>query len=146
MFLSDLQRNVVNLRNNYQNIILNIVMEFETEIVDLNREQLLQGKTNQNKNITPKYQSDIYAKAKVSMGSKAPFRTPNLYLFGDWQSGLHFVRKNDYIQIESSDEKDVSLRNKYANILGLTSENWKYIIQEMTPKIVNRIENELTAS
>lgn len=93
-----------------------------SKIVMLNRRQLEVGKNTEGDSIGA-YRSKSYAQFKKSIGSKAPFRVPDLKLTGEFQKGFFLtVEDNDYY-IESTDEKAGMLADKYAKIFGLTKES-----------------------
>jgi hypothetical protein len=67
-----------------------VVNANEQAVLEINRTQLEYGFDSDGNPIVPKYSSLKYAHLKVSWGTRAPFRTPDLLLTGRFYHSLKF--------------------------------------------------------
>jgi len=103
LFVSDLNKNMALA-----------VEQNEKPLVQLNRDQMQIGVNAEGKTIGA-YRSVSYAKFKKEMGSKAPYRVPDLLLTGAFQRDMILeVDEKDYF-ITSTDDKTDSLIEKYSD-------------------------------
>lgn len=116
-------------------------MQNDNYIVDLNTNQLSEGKTSKGNPITPEYFLPFYAKYKKSIGAKPPLGTPNLYLEGDFYRGFYVRKVNDWLEVHSTDWKEGLLTKKYADIMGLS--NMKEFKPYLLPDLQKNIRYEL---
>jgi len=109
----------------------------EAEMADLNVEQMNEGILSTGKKITPKY-SDNYAKMKG-------FKTFNLKLEGDFQSGVFVETKQDYFKFDSIDGKTSDLEWKYSNeIFGIAPKNEQKQADFIDPYLLELIDKKLS--
>lgn len=94
----------------------------EDKILDLNREQMETGKNTEGQTIGA-YRSKSYANFKKAIGSRAPFRVPDLKLTGEFHERMILEVDDNQYFIYSTDEKAGMLAEKYAKIFGLTKES-----------------------
>lgn len=142
----DLQRNCQYVVDNLNKIVIDSAMQLDTVIADLNTKQLEQGKRADGKNITPKYQSNVYASYKKSIGAKPAKGTPDLKLTGDFHAGIYAFKKGDMIHIDSTDEKSPELQRKYDKIFGLNKESINELKPDLTFELQKKLTDELTKS
>lgn len=146
MNFSTLQRNVERVVDNFTNLVLDSAMAHSEAIADLNVKQLEEGKRIDGNSIVPEYQSDLYAKAKKSIGAKPPIYTPDLKLTGSFHSGIYAEKKADYIYTWSTDEKTDKLNSKYKKIFGLTFDSKLYFKPILLEELLKRTRDELHKS
>ena len=97
----------------------------EKAMVDINRKQMQAGKNYEGQTIGY-YRSLSYANLKKSMGSKAPFRVPDLLLTGSFQDEMFMEVEDDQYFIYSNDDKAQMLKDRYkdnGNIFCINEEN-----------------------
>lgn len=124
MNVFELKKRVGVLINEYPALILDSVMDNSNMVSDLNVKQLEQGKTNEGKSITPKYQSKIYENYKKAIGAKPPKGTPDLKVEGDFHHGIYTEKKGkEYVYTYSTDKKADKLNSKYPHIFGLNKQS-----------------------
>lgn len=119
--------------------ILQLLKEIVVKDLELiaiaNREQLLEGKTAENKPIQPEYASTIYAAQKQN-NPKRSFLTPNLKDTGKFHESVYAKIEGNIVKIGATDGKTKELQIKYGNeILGLTDENKNDLIREWKIKL-----------
>ena len=144
MDLAQLHRNLTDVIDNIDMIVLEAAMESKETIADLNTSQLEKGLTSENEEIEP-YYSPSYGAMKKAMGKRSPGMVPDLKLTGDFYSGFNAKLEKDWIEIHSTDYKETKLRKKYSDdIFGLTEENLgelgKYMIDDLTKKIRDELQ------
>lgn len=109
----------------------NVEKEAETVILNngdlavrLNQNQMVDGETSLDKEITPSYFSSSYAAFKSKLNSRAGFGTPDLRVTGAFQHGMRMIKKSKKYFITSSDGKTPELTKKYTiNVFGLNKTN-----------------------
>lgn len=118
------------------------VVEYKDEIVQLNREQLMDGVNKNNVKITPEYTSESYAKSKNKRNPSAGYLTPDLYNKGSFHEGivLDVLDKTKY-SIHSIDSKNKMLEDKYKDIFGLNSQSKAEIKNEFQVSFIKRIKD-----
>ena len=101
--------------------ILSMVQQAENYayLVDLNTQQLMQGKDIHGALLTPPYASKAYADFKLMMN---PLGVVDLFLTGDFQNSI-FVQADKFpLMFDATDEKKNELVDKYGDILGLSEQ------------------------
>lgn len=109
--------------------------ETKENILESQKEQLLEGKTSEGTDITPSYLDDPYFKSRASAqrysdwkdeitpNSKRSKGTPNLYINGHYHSRLEIEIGDDDITTSNSADFDPDVERKYGNkLLGLEAE------------------------
>jgi hypothetical protein len=146
MNFSELYKNFVRVASELPAIVLESAMEVKETIADLQVSQLVEGKTEKNTSIQPKYQSKVYAQMKKAIGAKPRLGTPDLKVTGDFHSGIYAKVEKDYIVTDSTDSKTGKLTDKYPDIWGLTKRNQAELNKEIKPVLQKRLRNEITRS
>jgi hypothetical protein len=128
---------------NIQDIFLSESDKLSENMLNANRQQLLEGKNINSENITPSYLEDKYFKTRKSANKYAKwkrkitpnklrsFETPNLFITGKFHRSIQLVRKEKIFYIFSNDSNSNSILSKFKSILGLTLENKKKIGNEI---------------
>lgn len=95
----------------------------EKPLVQINRDQMQIGKNAEGQTIGA-YSSTWYAKFKKEMGSKAPYRVPDLLLTGAFQGEMILETEDTSFEIFSTDEKTEKLIGYYGKVIfGIAPEN-----------------------
>lgn len=140
-----LLNNVKQLQKDIPGIVVETMMEFKEEIIDLNTSQLEKGKLSTGENISPDYKLSEYARFKKSRGSIAPLGVPDLKLEGDFYEGFNIDKVSGGILIDSDDSKASKLEDKYSsNIYGLTDQNKEEVKEMILPTFRKKTLNGLT--
>jgi len=139
-----LLKNVETVQKALPSIVLDIADQNSHELIDLNVEQLSKGLTNKGELIKPGYVLDSYAQYKRSIGSKAPFGTPDLILEGDFTGSFFTTKKSDGILIDSSDIKTGALTGKYKGAFGLNPASESEFNKTLIPETLKIITNGIT--
>jgi 3-methyladenine DNA glycosylase AlkD len=112
----------------------------EKKILDINREQLIEGKFSNDKPIRPKYASKKYAAKKQSMNSRPKYGTPDLKLTGDFHKSLYL----DGITVKSNDKKAKQLEHKYnsyiSSMYGINTKFVKEIRKLTLPEVQKKFK------
>lgn len=111
----------------------------ESKIVELNREQLSEGKDSKGYDITPKYTAFTVMK-KMEKGQ--PFDKVTLKDTGSFQAKIELNRKGNTFDMQSSDSKAPDLRLKYGvDIEGLSISGKKETWVICKPDVVGDIKD-----
>lgn len=117
--------------------LLKVVVKNQNFLVNLNREQLLNG-INAKGGSLGRYQSKSYAKFKRTLNPKG---VVDLKLTGRFQSAM-FVKNSRWpLLIDSHDVKTPKLVAKYKNIFGVTPQNEKRFFKKITSDIRTYYKN-----
>jgi hypothetical protein len=117
--------------------------DHQDRYVELNKEQLLEGKLSTGMDITPSYLSDPYFKTpaaaqkysdwkdKITPNPKRGKGVPNLFIIGSFHNSISMEIKKDSYEI-LSDYKDAGdIMSKFTeNIFGLDEEKAEQLIEE----------------
>lgn len=117
------------------------VMENERKIVAMNQEQMRLGKKADGSKIGF-LASITYARQKIDRGGRAPFRIPDLFNTGEFQSKMTLSTNGaTYYEIGSTDDKAFDLESKYgSDIFGLMP-TWHEEARQLTGNSLARIYN-----
>lgn len=116
----------------------------KTAIVDLNLDQLDEGQTATLEKLRPKYRNVSYALQKQTLNPKPGYGNPDLKVTGDFYEGFKAELRGHILEIYSTDYKAPKLEQKYANIYGLTPDNFTELIdQVILPELQKGVLNEL---
>lgn len=127
----------------------NIVQEHSNVLVDMNTDQLKQGRDSTGAHISPQYYSDDYAEMKNRMNPRPGFGVPDLFFEGDFQEGFFVEKTESGWEIDSRDEKRDRLASKYGkDIFGNTRTdeeefNREYILPELAEWILKTLSEKL---
>lgn len=113
-------------QNSQSVIVLDSIKQNEAEVIDLNIEQLENGKDGLGQNITPNY-SPVTIEIKRLKGQATNHVT--LRDEGDFREGFFVVYGQDYFGLGSDDSKTEKLERKYGkDIFGLDSQSLQEVI------------------
>lgn len=123
-------------------LVLQAIQLNEKAMVQINREQMEVGKNAEGQSIGY-YRSLSYANFKKNIGSRSPFRIPDLKLTGDFHKGMAMdVEDNKYF-IYSTDDKAPDLTDRYGPIWGIAPENQDRA-KEINTRTLGRLFKEAT--
>jgi hypothetical protein len=157
MTIGTLQSNVQNIVDNLDSIVLGLTMEANPSVVDLNREQMMEGQTNKGEDITPKYADNPYFKSKesaqrysdwkddITPNSKRKKGVPNLFINGKFHNSLEAVLNKDFINVKT-DSFGEDIIQVHRNVLGLNEESLKIIREDIKPKLQKKLKDEIQRS
>jgi len=106
-------------RLNLEQVTEEAIQETAEDYLELNREQLYQGKTSMGQELLPTYRSEVYAQMKNDMNPAPGLGIPDLKLTGAFYQGLSLEIQAGQIQEESDVEYAGKLFEKYDDIVGL---------------------------
>lgn len=133
------------IRDNEERIVKELLQSKNEEIVDLQKDQLLRGKTNMEENVAPRYANPRYAARKQAMNGKPPAGVPDLKLTGRYHRGFRAVINNDTIDMQNRDNKDARLSAKYAHIKGLSNKSVGKLRDIVRPELKRIVIKRLVA-
>lgn len=114
------------------------------EFLDLNVEQLNEGKRSDGTDILPSY-TDFTVKIKKEKGQ--PFDRVTLKDTGQFQSMITGKVAGNKVIIDSSDPKTSALEKKYATskgkLFGLSQEKKKTYIKDLRPAFIRNVKSKL---
>jgi hypothetical protein len=123
---------------------ISIVSERKEDIIDKNREQLMDGFDKEKKRLK-KYASAAYAAKKNKRNPSPGYLNPDLYDKGGFQNSMKLnIQSTNIYEITSTDSKTPDLKEKYgATIFGLTTDNKEDVKYEIiNPGLVAYIKKE----
>jgi hypothetical protein len=123
---------------------ISIVSERKEDIIDKNREQLMDGFDKEKKRLK-KYASPAYAAKKNKRNPSPGYGNPDLYDKGGFQNSMKLnIQSTNMYEITSTDSKTPDLKKKYgATIFGLTTDNKEDVKYEIiNPGLVTYIKKE----
>lgn len=137
-------------------IIYQVIAESDQDLVDLNREQLYDGKTNQDTDIRPLYIEDPYFegdvkraqaysdwKDKITPNPRRSPGVPNLYINGFFHSSIQVTVLPDTVVFKSSWSEGDDIEKKFKNIYGLGGEYKIIFLRDyLSPVLKERMELE----
>lgn len=154
--ISEVKNRFLALQGKEIGFVVESLQEEKPHILDLNREQLYDGKTSLGQDLHPTYYEDTYFKTleaavgysnwkdKITPNSRRTKGVPNLFINGFFYksidvkidlTGLHFASTFD-------DENDI--KNKYGvNIYGLHKENKADVMEVVKPSSISKIRKFL---
>ena len=144
-----IRANISNIETNLGNMLVQAMVENESQIVDLNISQIEQG-VGADGAILGEYASAEYADLKQSMGSQAPPGVVDLKLTGDFLEAFYaepYVGSDidsSGLFIDSRDEKTEMLESKYTQIFGIAPDNVDQVQDLILESLTNKIQNEIT--
>lgn len=110
-------------------------------MLDLNRDQMMQGKRSDGSDITPEY---TYFTRLRKMEQGANPDVVSLYDTGDFQRDMYLDVGSDTLEIDSIDKKSDDLKAKYGEkIFGLGNNSREQYIEDVFPEFKNKVETAL---
>ena len=129
-----------------QTIGVNIVVDNKIELLDLNKDQLLNDGMNKNMVKLRSYRSASYARRKNQRNPSPGLGTPDLYNTGAFQDGFTLkINSKSSFDIFSTNSKNSELTKKYGkDIFGLTETSKETFGREvMQPELVREVKKIL---
>jgi hypothetical protein len=108
----------------------------ESEVLDVNREQLYEKGTDKFGSKLPDYKSKPYAKKKLGMRGKS---IVDLYLTGDMQRDMEIEVKGDTYEVTSTAEYTPYVLNRRPNSFGFTQDGKQVVWHIVRPDFVKRL-------
>lgn len=127
-------------------IAIGIVADTKPDLIDKNREQLMDEGTDRRNKKLQRYRSNSYAARKNKMNPFPGFGNPDLYRTGAFQRAFQFkLLSKDTFEIYSTDSKAKDLEKKYGtDIFGLTDQSKsEYNKTIMQPQMVQEVKKIL---
>jgi len=114
-------------------------------LLDMNRGQLMFGKTRMDEEVYPDYRSNAYAEWKNSKNSHPGFGTPDLYVTGAFQKAFTLSIEGDEMVFDSKDEKTAELVEKYSDeIFGLSEPTIEAAIdKKLNTAFINVVKKQI---
>ena len=144
MNIFQFRRNLREVRDNLEETIQTVIASPESQdlIVELQKEQLLQGENIYGDKIMPDYANKYYAQRKHNMNKFAGYGTPDLKLTGDFHRAIYF--NVDKMLPTSDDPKLQWLGKRYEDIFGLNEECLQIYRPEFKQKFIGKIKAQLS--
>lgn len=122
--------------------ILGILYDHEDQVIDLNTQQLMMGKTSEGGEVTPGYRSKNYADFKLTRNPKG---VVDLKLDGGFHSSFFVKPSSKFpVLLGATDTKTKDLTNKYGEeIFGLNQDSKKTLNEFIKPSIQEWYKNLL---
>ena len=120
-----------------------IIKEQEQEILQLNKDQLLEGKNIKNQKIKPKYKSQAYAKRKARQNSKPGNGTPDLYLSGGLHNSEYLKKKGSAFVPEFNTPYSKFVLARYDDVAGWNNEAEKQRNEIISKELIQDIRTTL---
>jgi hypothetical protein len=134
--IQDVLKRLLGIQKKIEVIIITEIKNHKDLIAQLNRDQLMAGKTADGEQ-TPKY----------VQGSKQPSAPGNMNFFdtGAYQKGIKAIFKDEGIEMTSTDFKNAFLNpyKKSVETLGLTDESIAKLQAVILPNIISKIRKHL---
>ena len=160
--LRQMQERVKSLVSDFDAVSNKAIDSVMPEIIELNKDQILGGKTREEQDITPNYRTDPffktekaglgYAKWKMSLerrgltpiskGYTRSFTAPNIFIRGDFHDGIYGKAMGRYILFGATGFGS-SFDTKWPKIFGLTPKNVKIVAPKLTVKYIDMIKAKL---
>lgn len=122
------------------------VVVVDSEILDLERDQLRNSQSNSNDEpITPEYSTNagVRKKYKKFYDSKKGIKNPNLFDTGSFQNKLILNVNYPKFEIHSKDYKDPLLREKYGDLIhGIAPSRQNKAYSITTPAIARLMKSK----
>lgn len=134
------RKNLQVIANNLDKIILDNVRKIEGMVLQLNRDQLWQGKKIDGSSITPPY-APRTVKLKLKVGQ--PIDRVTLKDDGFFYDGFYIIYETDQFTIYSHEDYTKYLTGRYnqgSDIFGLTEENLNKVREIIIKEIVKQIK------
>lgn len=130
------------VQDNWDTIILDLIRDFEEEVIDLNTMQLSESGIDSNgEEITPGYRP-LTVSIKTALGQ--PTDRVTLKNEGDFHNAWFIVYGRNYFAMGSDDEKAGKLEGKYGSaIYGLTDENIQEVIDMIKPDLIEEVKKRI---
>lgn len=148
--LDDLKNRVALARDGLKSeLVRNVLMQHTSDILELQSQQLLQGKASSGEDIRPYYSEDVkpsgYFKSAESAGRYSAWKqglnypyvanrnpdAPNLYINGKFHSELGVFYDADSVEVRGASSYAQRIVERYGiQTFGLMQEYWNEIFRE----------------
>jgi len=140
MKISDFENKIKKMQFGIVSKTVDFINKNAEKIVEINKEQLMEGSNNKGNTLTPDYYSDPYFKTreaaikyanwkqKITPNKKRKINAPNLFINGRFHNDFGFYKTKLGIGIDAKSSFSTTIKTKYAGqIFGITTENIKKI-------------------
>lgn len=140
MTIKQLRKRIEKWEKSNELLLLQAVRDNQQHVLDVNREQLMEGKTSENKSVG-KYQSPSYAKYKKKLN---PRGVVDLKVTGKFHKSFFLNTREFPIVFEAKDKKTVPLTEKYGNeIFGIAAKNEKKVNEPIQQSYLAKVRELL---
>jgi hypothetical protein len=158
MNIATLQRNIVSILKNIDEMVMEAAGKHEEFIVASNRSQMWDGKNVNNEPIKPSYSEDPYFKNpgaaqryaewkyKITPSSKRDKDTPNLYITGPFHRSIELVKNKGFLQLTTKTSMGQKIISKFSNVLGLIPDNKSELAKLSLSDLKKNIKDEIYRS
>lgn len=142
-------------RLNRKEAIATALDQTKDRMIELQREQLLEGKTSKGDDITPSYLDDPYFKSRQAAQRYSAWKdritphpirksgTPNLFINGAFHKSIEAVIKPGSVIISATFKKAASIEGKFKDIYGLNDEKTGAYTKVMGPVAVEEMKKQV---
>lgn len=129
----------------------------EDHIINMNLDQLWDGKDIDGNDIRPFYSEDPYFKTKkqalaykawkqkITPNSKRNPDAPNLYITGEYYRSKVLQLNNDEIVFKTTSPLGNNIEANHKNIEGLNEEHYNIVVNDyIKPRLINELKEELS--
>lgn len=134
-------KRVAKLSKHLQKIGADILIKQEKQIIELSKQQLLEGKNVENRTMQRGY-STQYAKRRKKRGLQTSF--VDLRFTGAYQDSKRAIKVKEGINIQSDADYEKYLRVNFPNHVGLTSDNAQIVASVIAEPLAVEIKKFLT--
>lgn len=144
------------LDSQLEQIIVDVLTDEKQHILDLNREQLYDGKNSEGIDLSPTYYEDPYFKSleqavgysdwkdKITPNPRRTQGVANLFINGFFYKSIDVTINKDGLRFNSSFDDENEISNKYGgNIFGLDDENKEDLNETANPSMISKIRDFL---
>lgn len=147
MDFSTLQKNLEQVIETIDIIVLESAMDNQTTIADIQADQMSVGLLSDGEPIRPELRSDEYANLKIAEGGRAPLYTPDLHNEGSFYRGIYAKIVDKAIETNSTDGKTDDLISKYGPLIfGLTEAFSGKLAEFILPDLQKKLKDGLINS
>lgn len=116
-------------------LMKNISNSLSQEFLELNKTQLMEGKSSEGVNMKPSYLEDTFFKTYIAAKKYRDWKqritpnpnrdpdAPNLYITGQFHSGFFISQQGNEFVIDSGDKNADNIESKFKHIYGLSPQN-----------------------
>ena len=140
--LNNLNNTVRKLQESVNKSIQESIKANDAEIKQLQTSQLYSGKNKENQDIKPSY---AFSTIRIKRQKGQPTDRVTLRDTGDFYRSLEIVAGGNAMIIRTILSYSIFLINKYADILGLTADNWQSFIEQYTIPIIKKNFDDIIA-
>jgi len=155
--IRDYLKNARFVREQYPEVVIDSIMKNKDKIIEMNQEQLYDGKDIFGNDIRPLYTEDTFFKTeaqakgyvkwkqKITPNSKRNPNAPNLFINGYFYRGIDVVRSGVSVFLRSINAGTLGaeLSTKYKNTMGLNEKNQAILSNIIYPEIMNFVKRYL---